>query len=68
VGAHNVLISPDGQHVWIIDFEAGMILDEEARDESIKWEMAGVNNMLEDLRTGKHSQYVFETFGDMSRR
>ena len=59
VGAHNIIISPDGQRVWIIDFEAGQFLSEEYRDEAIKGEMEDVDCMFEDLRMGKHGQYVF---------
>ena len=60
VGAHSVIVTPDGERVWIIDFEAGEILPEQ-RDEAIRGEMEEVNYMFEDLRTGKHSQYVFES-------
>jgi len=59
VGAHNIIISPDGQRVWIIDFEAGQILSDEYRDEAIRGEMEDVRCMFEDLQMGKHSQYVF---------
>ena len=59
VAAHNIIISLDGQHVWIIDFEAGQFLSEEYRDEAIRGEMEDVSCMFEDLRRGKHRQYVF---------
>lgn len=59
VGAHNIIISPDGQRVWIIDFEAGQFLSEEYRDKAIRGEMEDLGYMFEDLRTGKRGQYVF---------
>jgi len=59
VGAHNIIISPDGQHVWIIDFEAGEFLSDEYGDRAIRREMEDLNCMFEDLRRGKCSQYVF---------
>jgi predicted Ser/Thr protein kinase len=62
VGAHNVIISPDGERVWIIDFEAGNILPEGVREESIRGEMEDVSRMFEDLGTGKYSQFVFESW------
>jgi len=59
VGAHNILISPDAQRVWIIDFEAGQLLSDEYGNEALRREMEDLSCMFEDLRTGKHSQYVF---------
>ena len=59
VGAHNIIISPDGQRVWIIDFEAGEFLSDEYGDRAIRREMEDLNCMFEDLRRGKCSQYVF---------
>jgi len=59
VGAHNIIISPDGQRVWIIDFEAGQFLSDEYRDPAIRREMEDLRCMFEDLRMGKRSQYVF---------
>ena len=59
MGAHNIIISPDGQRVWIIDFEAGQVLREEYREEAIRGEMEDLSCMFEDLRMGKRSQYVF---------
>jgi len=59
VGAHNIIISPGGQCVWIIDFEAGQVLSEEYKDEAIRGEMEDLRCMFEDLRMGKRSQYVF---------
>ena len=57
VGAHNIIISPGGQRVWIIDFEAGQVLSEEYK--AIRGEMEDLSCMFEDLRMGKRSQYVF---------
>jgi len=59
VGAHNIIISPEGQHVWIIYFEAGQFFSDEYGDKALRREMEDLCCMFEDLRTGKHSQYVF---------
>ena len=59
VGAHNIIISPDGQRVWIIDFEAGQVLGDAYGDLAIRKEMEDLHCMFEDLRMGKRSQYVF---------
>jgi len=59
IGAHNIIISPGGQRIWIIDFEAGQVLSEEYKDEAIRGEMEDLSCMFEDLRMGKRSQYVF---------
>jgi hypothetical protein len=45
-------ISQDGQRVWLIDFEAGVILPEEGKDRAIRGEIVGLDRMFEDLSTG----------------
>jgi RIO-like serine/threonine protein kinase len=53
----NVLVSEDGNQVWIIDFEDGEIIvdGDEERESKVSGEMKAVHEMFWDIKKGPSS-------------
>lgn len=53
----NILVSEDGNQVWIIDFEDGQIMvdRDEERESKVSDEMKAVHEMFRDIKKGPSS-------------